>query len=108
MDMKGTLRKTSEGVIFTIDERPKIGDCYLSISKRMAQRFHKDDSFFSNQHKILASTFGVGLELWVKLKRVDTSVVFGGKFRPLNKLDEINFNTDHPYKIENNKVIIEL
>ncbi len=91
--MKGTLIKVNEGIVFTIDERPKIGDCYLSISKRMAQRFHKDDSFFSNQHKILASTFGVGLELQAPIFVI---------FIP------IEYDTEYNYKIEDGKVIIEL
>jgi hypothetical protein len=98
--MKGTLRKTNEGIVFTIDEDMINCKCYDTIQNKIV------DSIFYNKreyycHKILASTFGVGLELWVKDKDF-------GNDNCIEVLNNYEFNTEYPYTIQDNKVIIEL
>ena len=98
--MKGTLRKTIEGIVFTIDEDMINCKCYDTIQNKIV------DSIFYNKreyycHKILASTFGVGLELKVNYK---------GKFQEIlnGKYDGVEMDKEYPYAIQGNKVIIEL
>jgi hypothetical protein len=96
--MKGTLRKTIEGIVFTIDEDMINCKCYDTIQNKIV------DSIFYNKreyycHKILASTFGVGLELWVSLAG------FNVKLEPQYVKDD---NREFMYIIQDNKVIIEL
>lgn len=104
--MKGTLKKVNEGIVFTIDKRPKIGDWYLSsynlIGKRSGYFINcLYDRLYNSDHKIIASTFGVGLELKVNYK---------GKFQEIlnGKYDGVEMDTEYPYAIEDGKVIIEL
>jgi hypothetical protein len=98
--MKGKLRKTIEGIVFTIDEDMINCKCYDTIQNKIV------DSIFYNKreyycHKILASTFGVGLELKVN---------YTGKFQEIlnGKYDGIEMDKEYPYAIQDNKVIIEL
>jgi hypothetical protein len=104
--MRGKLKKVNEGIVFTIDKRPKIGDWYLSsynlIGKRSGYFINcLYDRLYNSDHKILASTFGVGLELKVNYK---------GKFQEIlnGKYDGVEMDTEYPYAIEDGKVIIEL
>jgi hypothetical protein len=100
--MKGKLRKVNEGIVFTIDKRPKIGDLYINIGINDGVAYFKTkDDYNSNDHKILASTFGVGLELKVNYK---------GKFQEIlnGKYDGVEMDKEYPYAIQGNKVIIEL
>ena len=113
--MKGTLRKVNEGIIFTIDERPKYKDYYFDV---MFQDWVQDlfnvcaDYNDTDLHKILASTFGVGLGLSVRYMgwfgedtmSFDSFVKVWSKAISLDQLLSI----EHPYTIQDNKVIIEL
>jgi hypothetical protein len=96
--MKGTLRKVNDGIVFTIDEDMINCKCYDTIQNKIV------DSVFYNKrehycHKIIASTFGVGLELWVNLAE------FNVKLESDYVKDD---NREFMYTIQNNKVIIEL
>ena len=99
--MKGKLIKTSDGIIFIIDERPKIGDWGFSTFSNIYVKSNRDIKS-SNIHKILASTFGVGLELYMLLEQEMDLIL------PLEDCLHVEFNTEYPYKIEDGKVIIEI
>jgi hypothetical protein len=102
--MRGKLRKVNEGIIFTIDERPPYieDEVYFRQGELMSCNLN-DENFYYDilDHKILASTFGVGLELKVNYK---------GKFQEIlnGKHDGVEMDKEYPYKIEDGKVIIEL
>jgi hypothetical protein len=106
LEEKGTLKKVNEGIVFTIDERPKIGDWYLSsynlIGKRSGYFINcLYDRLYNSDHKIIASTFGVGLELWMN----DTC----NEYQIINKIKfpEGFLNIEIPYVIEDNILIVK-
>jgi hypothetical protein len=106
--MKCTLRKVSDGIIVTIDERPRIDDHWVYIGfdepievghpVYMPNWFNKlwDKG---NYHKILASTFGIGLEL------VAHYIGFEPKFN-INGVLELG--KEYEYTITDNKLILKL
>jgi hypothetical protein len=108
--MKCTLRKVSDGIIVTIDERPRIDDHWVYIGfdepievghpVYMPNWFNKlwDKG---NYHKILASTFGVGLELVAPLDDI-MSISDEEWFAMLES------NKEYEYTITDNKLIIKL
>lgn len=59
--MKCTLRKVNEGVVTTVDERPKAQQPYYDTIKGeyFSHAYFTEDT----DHFIIASTFGVGKEL---------------------------------------------
>ena len=68
--MKCTLRKTEQGVVATIDERPKMQEyyCYI-VDFQVEKRMIINDNYYNkNFHTIIASTFGVGKELVIPTK----------------------------------------
>lgn len=96
--MKGALRKVNEGIVFTIDEvAPKGKMCYDTIANIVIESLG-----WQEHYKILASTFGVGLELYMLLEQEMDLIL------PLEDCLHVEFNTEYPYKIEDGKVIIEL
>jgi hypothetical protein len=103
--MKGTLRKVNEGIVFTIDERPKIGN--FGYNTKIGKCLEYDNRMYLfvdySDHKILASTFGVGLELWLD---------YECSYMPLSsyykKIQNKLLNTEYIYTIEDGKVIVEL
>ena len=101
--MKGVLRKVNDGIVFTIDERPKMGDWWYhsnGVINNLSNELNDPD--YEDCHKILASTFGVGLELYMLLEQEMDLIL------PLEDCLHIEFNTEYPYTIQDNKVIIEL
>jgi hypothetical protein len=103
--MKGTLRKVNEGIVSTIDERPKEGDyCYDSGLVFGPYEFG-DISVSTEGFKIiLASTFGVGLELRINIDQSNNYASAIGWDRYVQE----KLNTEYSYTIQDNKVIIEL
>jgi hypothetical protein len=89
--MKTTLRKTVRGIIATVDERPKENEYYLSIYTQKIWVAEKHSSeYLANHHKIIASTFGIGMEFIIP------------------KQLQLDNPTEYEYTIQDNKVIIEV
>jgi hypothetical protein len=102
LEQKGTLRKVNEGIVFTIDERPKMGEHYYNtIINECNFRTLRNDSLYESQdQKILASTFGVGLELQVYYNTYSKATK--------DEVLESMVGYEYPYTIQDNKVIIEI
>lgn len=102
--MKGTLRKVDGGIVFTIDERPKLDDwgCNTIMDKCLQYDSRKCPYVDYTDHKVIASTFGVGLELVINFKKQKLE-----KYLFSFLVDNV-FNTKYLFTVQNNKVIIEL
>lgn len=70
-----TLRQVADGIVATVDERPEIRDiCFNTTYNIITVCYNK----FEDQHKIIASTFGVGKELLVDLKKYNAEMLNNG------------------------------
>jgi hypothetical protein len=93
--MKGIFKKTEDGIIFTIDERPKMGDFYYDKNTIIGIRSVDNDMLYKDDHKVLASTFGIGLELLIQNKS-------------MNKIEVFDFNKKYEYTINDKQLIVKL
>jgi hypothetical protein len=114
--MKCTLRKVNEGIIATVDERPNKGDYYYSLNTTKIHKC-KSDETWDNWQLILASTFGVGMELYVEylgwggLDKMEINKMEINSFIKVwdnDKNKYIDFDTQYEYRIESDKLIITL
>lgn len=103
--MKCTLRKVEQGIVATIDKRPKENELYYSekhnmicIEDEMSYPWSKIDE---KDHKIIASNLGVGMELWL----VQQGQV---PFIPNEVNSHFFMNKEYSYSIVYGKVVVEL
>ena len=95
--MKGILRKVDKGIILTIDERPVNEDLFFYdvVAKDMyTTHIDYECHYDKYDHKIIASNFGVGMELKVE----DESILF---------LEDYDFNKEYFYSIVDGKVVVK-
>lgn len=104
--MKCTLRKVDKGIIATIDKRPLIEELYYS--ERYNMICIEDDKSFAlsnigvRDHKIIASTFGVGMELKANYKSKLNRMLNGVE------VDVVDMDKEYSYSIVDGKVVVEL
>lgn len=97
-NMKCTLRKVNEGVVATVDRRPKLNEYYFDT---MFQDWVKnnfdvcEDYEDKDLHTIIASTFGVGKELLIQNQT-------------MQKIEVFDFNQPYEYTETETNVIIKL
>ena len=99
---KAVLRQVPQGVIATVNERPKIGQKYYDVKNKTILTFVTSDldNYLIDQdcHTIIASNFGVGKELFGQY--IGYEVFNPNVFLEFDKLHEYTENT--------NQVIIKL
>ena len=101
MRNKTTLRQVPQGVVATIDERPKMFDYYYELDTETShQRYCEADLLYVNDHTIIASTFGVGKELVIE---ADTNIGYETIAIDDLVISIIDFNQPYEYT-ETNKV----
>lgn len=101
---KTTLRQVPQGVVATIDERPKIGEYHLE-DNQILNIFPNYLTDLNACDKVIASTFGVGKELVI-----EGYTVFGSKSIRTDKLEVLGIEFGKPYDYTEtyNQVIIKL
>lgn len=123
---KVTLRKVNDGIIATSDERPSELEYWIYIGFNEPIEVGKppySPNWFqklwdkNNYHKILASTFGAGMELYVEylgwggLDKMEINKMEINSFIKVwdnDKNKYIDFDTQYEYRIESDKLIITL
>ena len=103
--MKATLRKVDKGIIATIDERPGDKDLFFYdvVAKDMyTTHIDYECHYDKYDHKIIASNFGVGMELCMLLsKEMDLLL-------PIEDCLHFDYDTEYSYSIVDGKVVVEL
>lgn len=102
--MKTTLRKVEKGIVSIIDERPKAGEWSYNSDSNHYYKAPFDLSSTYN-HKILASTFGIGLELCTMVK-LNKKTIIG--FTLNDRLNNALLNKEYKYSLEDDRLIIKL
>lgn len=110
---KCTLRQVSQGIVATIDKRPKAGDYAYEPKHNIYYKWVMSYTPVTNKyHKIIASAFGVGKELyveyfgWAGLDRMEFNIFIKVWEREENKY--IDFTKPYEYTETDNQVIIKL
>jgi hypothetical protein len=94
---KTTLRQVPQGVVATIDERPKIGEYHLE-DNQILNIFPNYLTDLNACDKVIASTFGVGKSIqYSKHDKVLTEGVI-----------TVTFGKEYEYTEKANQVIIKL
>ena len=92
--MKCTIRKSDKGIVATdINISVKEEHYFYDPNTDWVMLYEKGDPYLTEFELILASTFGVGMEL---------------VFKPNCPDEWVNFDTEYPYTIQYNKLIITL
>lgn len=102
--MKCTLRKVEQGIVATINEEMKVGDYRYCITRGYYRKVVQIDLKYANKHKsfhkIIASNFGVGMELDVYYNAYSKATK--------DEVLESMVGLECSYSIVDNKVIINL
>jgi hypothetical protein len=106
MRNKTTLRQVPQGVVATIDERPKLFDYYYELDTETShQRYCEADLLYVNDHTIIASTFGVGKELVIE---ADTNIGYETIAIDDLVISIIDFNQPYEYTETETSIIVNL
>lgn len=113
--MKCTLRKVSQGVVATVDERPKEGDWILDYG--VCSIYIDGDVMIDNGEfkTIIASTFGAGKELYLNadnnrnLDKLSSHLTIGNiKMRSSINYSDNLFAKQYDYTETETQIIINL